>query len=224
MKRRMILPFLFGLAGLAVLMSLGIWQVQRLVWKQAVIAEISARIGAGPVALPATPDREADRYLPVRAEGVLTGQDLVVLASLKQIGPLYRLISVLDTGGRRVLVDRGYVRVADRPKVAAVGPYAVTGNLHWPQEVDGFTPQPDRAQAMWFARDVDAMAAELGTEPLLIVARQSTDPDPGVTPLPVSPSGIPNDHLQYAITWFSLALVWLGMTAYLLWRIRQRTV
>jgi surfeit locus 1 family protein len=45
-----------------------------------------------------------------------------------------------------------------------------------------------------------------------------------IEPMPVDTSGIPNDHMNYAITWFSLAAVWLGMTAYLLWRIRQRTV
>ena len=56
----------------------------------------------------------------------------------------------------------------------------------------------------------------------LVVAREVT-PSEGLQPLGVTTSGIPNDHLQYAGTWFSLAAVWLGMTGYLLWRIRQRT-
>jgi surfeit locus 1 family protein len=58
----------------------------------------------------------------------------------------------------------------------------------------------------------------LGTEPVLIVARSKSDA--GVTPLPVDSSAIPNDHLQYAITWFSLAFVWATMTTYFLWRTR----
>jgi surfeit locus 1 family protein len=98
----------------------------------------------------------------------------------------------------------------------------VEGNLHWPEEVDGFTPAPDARTGLWFARDVPAMAEALGSEPVLIVARSPTAP--GIEPLPVDTSHIPNDHLGYAVQWFGLAAVWLGMTAYLLWRIRRRTV
>ena len=65
-----------------------------------------------------------------------------------------------------------------------------------------------------------AMAEALGTEPLLVVARRVTPGDPAIEPMPVDTSGIPNDHLQYAITWFSLAVVWLIMTAYYI--VRQR--
>ena len=62
------------------------------------------------------------------------------------------------------------------------------------------------------------MAAELGTDPVMIVAASQTDPS--VTPMPVDSAGIPNDHLQYAITWFSLAAIWATMTGYFLWRTR----
>ncbi len=65
------------------------------------------------------------------------------------------------------------------------------------------------------------MAETLKTEPLLVIARNISPPDPGVTPLPVDTSGIPNDHLQYAITWYSLAVVWLIGTIALVWRLRQ---
>ena len=58
----------------------------------------------------------------------------------------------------------------------------------------------------------------LDTEPLLLIASSQTDP--GVTPLPVDSTGIPNDHLEYAITWFSLAAVWVAMTGAFLWRSR----
>jgi len=66
------------------------------------------------------------------------------------------------------------------------------------------------------------MAQALGTEATLIVARTPTGD--GIAPQPVDTSGIPNDHWGYAITWFLLAFVWAGMTAGLLWRIRQRAV
>ena len=56
---------------------------------------------------------------------------------------------------------------------------------------------------------------------MLVVLRQMSPADPGVSPLPVDTSGIPNDHLQYAVTWFSLAAVWLIMTG--VWIRRLRT-
>jgi surfeit locus 1 family protein len=224
MLRRLVLPLVFGLAGGAVLIGLGVWQVQRLHWKEAVLADIDARIAAPPVAVPAAPDAVADRFLPVRAEGLFTGEGLDVLASVKQVGAGYRRIAVLETAdGRRLLVDRGFVRDAPSLPPRATGPADVTGNLHWPDEVDGFTPDPDPVRGLWFARDLPAMAGALGTEPVLIVARAVAPPDPQVTPRPVDGAGIPNDHLGYAVTWFLLAVVWLGMTGLLAWRIWRRT-
>ena len=220
--RRMILPLLFGLIGAAVLIGLGLWQLDRLAWKEAQLADIAARIVADPVALPANPDPVQDRYLPVSASGSFTGETLSVLVSRKQIGAGVRVIEVFETEGRRVLVDRGFVAEADRGADLGAAAAEVVGNLHWPDEVDGFTPPPDPATGLWFARDVPAMAAALNSEPLLIVARAPTAP--GIEPMPVDTSGIPNNHLGYAVQWFGLATVWLGMTAYLLWRIRRRTV
>ncbi len=203
-----------GLGGAAILISLGVWQVQRLNWKQAILADITSRISAEPVDLPAQADPVADKYLPVAVTGTYDGQAIYVLVSQKQIGAGYRVISPMVTeAGRRVLVDRGFVRDEDRGAVTRPDrPVTVTGNLHWPQEIDGFTPEPDLEANIWFARDLPAMAQTLNTEPLLVVARETSLPDGPVTPLPVDTEGIPNNHLQYAITWFSLALIWVGMT------------
>ena len=222
MTKRMIFPLLLGLVGAAVLLSLGVWQLQRLAWKEAILAEIEARIQSAPVTVPATPDPVADKYLPVMAEGRFTGEHLDVLVSRKQIGAGVRVIEVFETGGRRLLVDRGFIPDANRSDPRDQGGGRVVGNLHWPIEVDSFTPPPDARTGLWFARDLPAMAQALGTEPLLIVAREDTGP--GIEAMPVDGSDLPNDHLGYAIQWFGLALVWLGMTGYLLWRIRRRTV
>jgi len=218
--KRLLFPLLIGLLGAAILLSLGTWQVRRLAWKEGVLADIEARIAAPPVALPPSADPVADRYLPVRMEGAIAGAPLRVLASRKQIGAGYRLISAFETDGRRVLLDRGFLREG-LPVPAPAARAEVRGNLHWPVEADSFTPAPDGD--LWFARDVTAMAAALGTEPLLVVAARIDPPEPGVEPMPVDTAGIPNDHLQYAITWFSLAAIWLGMTGYWLWRNRSRT-
>ena len=83
---RRILFVIFALAGLGLLLSLGTWQVKRLAWKEAVLAEIESRIDDVPVALPAAPDREADRYLPVAVTGEMLEGEVHVLVSVKQVG------------------------------------------------------------------------------------------------------------------------------------------
>lgn len=221
---RIIGALVLGAAGVAILVSLGVWQVQRLAWKEGVLAEIEARIAADPVAIPAAPDAEADRYLPVEVTGRFGDGHVRVLVSQRGLGAGYRLISPFETAeGRRVLVDRGVIRVAEDAPPPPAGEITVTGNLHWPEERDGFTPENDVEGNTWFAREVPVLAAHLGTEPVLVIARDLSRSDAPVTPLPVTTEGIPNDHLNYAITWFSLAAVWMGMTLFLLWRIRRRT-
>lgn len=220
--RRFLFLLLIGLAGAAVLVALGNWQIRRLAWKQAVLAEISARIDEAPVPLPANPDPERDRYLAVEVQGTMEPGEIDVLVSTKALGAGYRVIApfVTDTG-RRILIDRGFIPATDKGAPRGVGPMSVTGNLHWPQEIDSFTPEPDLAANIWFARDVPTLAKELRTEPVLLVARSENDP--AITPLPVSTEGIPNDHLQYAVTWYGLALIWAVMTLYFLWRTRARS-
>jgi len=219
---RFIVPLIFGLVGCAVLVTLGSWQLDRLAWKTAMLDEIDARIGAAPVALPETFDIEADRFLPVAVSGRTLGAELVALTSVQGVGPGYRVVSAFETDdGRRIMVDEGFVpsdaRDVARPGVAM----EVVGNLHWPREVDGFTPEPDLDAGLVFARDVDVMATALGVEPVLIVARSVSGTDPRATPLPVTSAGIPNNHLGYAVQWFGLAIVWAGMTLFFLWRMRR---
>jgi surfeit locus 1 family protein len=223
MIRRSFIPLVFGAIGVGILLGLAFWQLARLEVKEAYLADLGVRIAADPVALPGTPDPVRDRFLPVIVTGEFADDALSVLVSRKQIGPGVRLIApfVTDTG-RRIMVDRGFVPEAARGEDHAPIAFEVTGNLHWPEEVDSYTPAPDPAAGLWFARDVAAMAPVLGTERILLVARSNTGG--GVEPLPVDTAGIPNDHLQYAITWFLLAAVWAGMTGLLVWRIRQRTV
>jgi Uncharacterized conserved protein len=222
MLKRMIFPLVIGIAGCAVLIALGTWQLRRLEWKQGVLAEIEAEIAAAPVPLPATVDPSM-KYLPVMASGEIGVEELHVLVSRKQVGAGYLIVTPFTTtDGRRVLLDRGFVPDEAKDAPRGGGPALVVGNLHWPDDMNSSTPAPDMGRNIWFGRDIPAMAAALDTEPVLIVARESTGD--GIEPMPVGTEGIPNDHLEYAITWFSLCLVWLGMTLFLLWRIRARTI
>lgn len=218
---RILAPLSFGIAGIAVLLWLGTWQLERLQWKRGILADIDARIAAAPMPVPATPDPVQDRYQPVALQGEFMGDTLRVLVSQKQIGAGYRLIAALNTDIGPVLVDRGFVPVAAPMPPLPQGPVQVAGNLHWPDDRNSATPENDVAGNTWFARDVAQMAAQLQTRPLLVVARQINPAEAGVTPLPVDSSAIPNDHLNYAITWYSLAVVWAAMTLYFLWRNRR---
>lgn len=220
--QRYLFPLLLGVVGVAILASLGLWQLERLEWKQAILSDIEARISAEPVALPLSPDPMQDRYRSVMAEGRFLDDEIHVLVSQKGIGAGYRVVQAFETGGRHVLVDRGIIATTQKSESAATGAASVTGNLHWPDETDLFTPDPDTDANIWFARDVPAMAAALGTDETLIVAREIRGAARG-EPLPVGTEGIPNNHLGYAIQWFGLAAVWAGMTAFLLWRMHGRT-
>ncbi|MGC3936350.1 SURF1 family protein [Roseobacter sp. EG26] len=218
--RRLMFLATFGLGGAAILISLGIWQVQRLAWKEELIADIEKRILAAPIKLPAELNPERDAYLPVEVTGVLGAGYLRVLVSQKQVGAGYRIIRPMLRDEGAILIDMGFVPVAkaDALKFEEGPPLTLVGNLQWPQETDRFTPMPDVDENIWFARDVERMADVLDTRPIMVVRRDAPQSGGPVTPLPVDTAAIPNDHLQYAITWFSLSAIWLAMTAVFLRR------
>lgn len=223
MSFRLILTSILSIAVLAVFLSLGKWQLDRLQWKQGVLAEIDARIAADPTDLPTQPDPDRDKYLPVRVSGQMGADTLRVLVSSRDAGAGYRLISPLTTAQGRVLVDRGFIRVADDMPATPVDVLTIEGNLHWPDDRNSATPENDVVNNTWFARDIGQMADALNTKPVLIIARQLTPPETRVTPMPVTSEGIPNDHLEYAMTWFLMAATWVVMTAFALWRMKRRT-
>ena len=222
--RRLIFPLLLGLVGCGVLIGLGVWQLQRLQWKEAKLAQIDAKMTATAVPLPARVAQKDDIYLPVTVQGRLLGPEALVLTGLNQAGPGYRVIAAFEVAGsaRKIMVDLGFVAEDNRDAVRPTAQMSVTGNLNWPAEKDSYTPEPELVHNIWFAREVERMANVLGTEQVLVVARKVDPAIPAISPLPVDTSSIPNDHKAYATTWFSLAFVWLGMTVLLVWRIRRQ--
>ncbi|MEO9896349.1 MAG: SURF1 family protein [Paracoccaceae bacterium] len=216
---RFLFLIIVGIGGAGILVSLGVWQSQRLAWKTDLIASIEQRIAATPVSLPMDLDPVADKYTPVTLTGQFKEGALRVLASRRQTGAVYRIVrSFVLTDGRTVLVDTGWIPDDAQIPTLVADEIRLIGNLHWPNEIDGFTPEPDVKANIWFARDVPAMADALDSLPILAVLRDAPETDIGVTPWPIDTGDIPNDHLQYVITWFSLAAIWAGMSAFFLLR------
>jgi surfeit locus 1 family protein len=213
-----------GFAGTACLLYLGKWQIDRLYWKLDVLKKIDQKIAAAPVLLPAEPSESVHKYLSVEISGQFLQESIRVLASKKRYGAGYRIIHVFRTNGRRLLVDLGFVGLETDYDIDLSKDISLVGNLHWPDEVDNFTPEPDLENNIWFARDVERVASALQTEPILIILKDSTLKDKNIKPMPIDTTHIPNDHLQYAITWFSLAIIWALMSCLFIWTTRQKAV
>ena len=223
MRRFWFIVFI-GFAGTACLLYLGKWQIDRLNWKLDVLKKIDQKIAASPVLLPAEPSESVHKYLSVEISGQFMQESIRVLASKKRYGAGYRIIHVFRTNGRRLLVDLGFIGLETDYDIDLVSDISLVGNLHWPDEVDSFTPEPDLENNIWFARDVERVASALQTEPILIILKDSTLKDKNIKPMPIDTTHIPNDHLQYAITWFSLAIIWALMSCLFIWTTRQKAV
>ena len=223
MRRIWFIVFI-GFAGTACLLYLGKWQIDRLYWKLDVLNKIDQKIAAAPVPLPAEPSESVHKYLSVEISGQFLQESIRVLASKKRYGAGYRIIHVFRTNGRRLLVDLGFVGLETDYDVDLINDISLVGNLHWPDEVDNFTPEPDLENNIWFARNVERVASALQTEPILIILKDSTLKDQNIKPMPIDTTHIPNDHLQYAITWFSLAIIWALMSCLFIWTTRQKAL
>lgn len=222
MLRKILFPLILGVTGCAVLIGLGLWQVDRLAWKQEVIAEIDNRLAAAPVPLTRFVNEQSDEYSRVSVIGTPTGEELHVLVSGTEAGTGYRVISRFDTDLGPILVDQGLLALDNKDAAPLRVQMRLVGTLLWPDDQNDSTPAPDLAANIWFARNVETMSAALDTQPLMIVASQTSPADPRLTPLPISTAGIKNDHFEYAVTWFLLAIVWAIMSLYLIFRITRQ--
>jgi surfeit locus 1 family protein len=213
--RPLLAPTLWFLPGVALLIGLGVWQIQRLHEKEALIASVEAGMKAPPVPLDeALKQGAAADYHHVRLTGhFLNDKELYVFSQ----GPMGAVgvdvvTPLVEENGQTVLVDRGFVPEALRnPQTRSAGQVAgdtrLTGVLRLSQQPGLFTPAPNRQTRLWFVKNVPEMAAAAGiTAPPVIIEADAT-PNPGGWPLGGRTQiDFPNDHLQYAITWFGLAL------------------
>jgi len=200
----------------AIFVALGVWQVQRRAWKHALIAAVEQRTHAAPVAPPgpaqwAGVNAQADAYRRVRVTGhYLTGRDTRVRA-VTDLGAGYWVMTPLDTGPFRILVNRGFVPQATPAAPPPAGTVGVTGLLRVTEPRGGFLRSNDPAADRWYSRDVAAIAAARG---LTRAAPYFIDAD--ATAGPPYPRGgltvvhFPDNHLVYALTWFTMAAASLG--------------
>ncbi len=208
-------PTLISVPAFLVLVGLCVWQVQRMYWKEALIAEREARVAAEPVALPAVGSDPAGlEYRRVRVEGTFQHDKELFLGARSMNGNAgYHVLTPFAlSGGGSVLVDRGWVPVERKaPDRRAEGQVAgiqtVDGVVRLPHGQAWMQPDNEPQHNMWFFVDPPAMAtatgADLRTD--LYVEAGSAE-NPGQYPVGGQTRiELPNDHLQYAVTWGLLA-------------------
>lgn len=222
------------LVALAILISLGNWQVRRLAWKEGLLATIDTRIHAEPVPLAQVLSkmRSGDdvEYLPVTLKGTfLPETEQHVLSTWKGVSGwnLYQPLRLED--GAILFVNRGFVPYdrkdpATRPESLAKGEQVITGLSRLPldEKPSFLVPENDPIKNQYHWKDIDAMTVAAGLTgetvlPLFVDAGPYADP----TRLPiggVTNIDLPNSHLQYAATWYGLAVALLAVSGVFLWR------
>ncbi len=228
--RRLIVPSFFALPVLAVLLGLGSWQLQRLSWKTALLADLAAAQAAPPAQAVAPAP-----YAHITANGRFR-HDLEVLLGVEVRGTVLgaRLVTPLEReGAAPLLVERGWVPQDKAGVVRPEGAVTVTGYARPSESAGALAARDSPAQRQFFTFDTMAIGAALGIAPapfgLTVVgagpARSEggfgASPAPHRGALPDPARGFPaprNPHLGYAITWFGLAIAWVVIFALWGWR------
>lgn len=229
--RPLIVPTLFTLVVGGILVGLGLWQLRRLAWKDAIIARIEARAKAAPVAVPPPaqwPGLKPDdyEYRHVVVTGTFDNSKETPVFRAEEMGPGYLVMTPLAlAGGGTILVNRGYVPEKLRDPAARAagepsGTVTVTGLMRQPEPRNAFTPADELDNNLFFTRDPVLIARRDGLSdaaPFTIDA--DATPNPGGWPRGgMTELVIPNNHFSYAITWFGLALGLFCVYAGLLWK------
>lgn len=228
---RLLGPAVMTAVALPILLGLGTWQLQRKAWKEGLIHRLVERSHAPPVDLKtalALAERTHDiEYLHVAVRGRFDhARERYLYAADEVAGPGWHVYTPLqpDAGGPPVLVNRGFVPVtlkdpAQRSAGQLSGDVEVVGLARGSEVPGTFTPKNDAKANIWFYRDIDAMLAAppgagtgssggraAGAYPFAIDA-DATPANPGGWPKGgTTIVNLPNRHLEYALTWYGLAL------------------
>ncbi len=229
-RRGLLLPLLAGTVAFLILVGLGTWQLQRLAWKEALVARVEARVHAAAVPLPPPGEwpaltREGDEYRHVRLSGTFDhARETLVYTVRGEDAPPPRgqgyfvITPLVRADGPPVLVNRGFVpqdRGApdSRREGQTPGAVEVTGLLRFSEEPSLFVPANDAARNAFYRVNVADIAAARdlkGAAPFLIAA--DATPNPGGLPIGgTTRVAFPNRHLEYALTWYGLAAALVGV-------------
>ena len=230
--------FIAAAVAFAAFMSLGIWQVKRLAWKEALIAQVERNVHASPAMAPGPAawsalQRETDEYRRLSVRGQFAHDQETLVRASTELGTGYWILTPLRAEpGFWVWVNRGFVppELRDRAKRRAdepTGEQTVIGLLRWSEPGGSALQKNDAAQGRWYSRDVQAMAAAQGLsgQPVApyfvdVAALDQPASSPASTLTPTWPRPgltvlrFTNNHLVYALTWFALAAMVAGALGY----------
>lgn len=227
-RRPFVVMALLSLAACA-FVALGVWQVQRLHWKHALIARVDARVHAAPVALPPDASLAAGKmdYLRVGLSGVYLTRASALVRASTELGTGYWAMTPMRIGdGRTLWINRGFVPAGTAlPAVIAgvpAGAVRVIGLLR-ADEPGGSLLQSNRPwDDRWYSRDTAALAKSrrIGQTAAMFVdvqqERAAVAASGGVAPVPgLTVIRFADNHLGYALTWFAMALLSLGAAVFL---------
>jgi surfeit locus 1 family protein len=228
-----------AIVAFLILIGLGTWQVQRKAWKEGLIAELTERLSAAPTALPAAKDWSSldpasAEYSRVTfsaqfdnaAEALVYGAASAFRPDVTGLG-YWVFTPARLADGSTVIVNRGFIPEDKKdPKTRQAGqiagPVTIVGTLRWPEARHWFTPSDEPAHNLWLSRDPQSIAAAkgLGAIAPFYVEQESPVP-PGGLPQPGKlVVELPDNHLQYAITWYGLAAALAGV--FVVWAINSR--
>lgn len=229
-RRNLLWPAAIALIGFSILIGLGLWQLERKKWKEGLIAALAQRVAAAPVELP-PPARwsalaSSDEFRRVRIRATFSADQrpawLYTGASalredVKSAG-YFVFAPARLAGGQQIVVNRGFA--PDRTAPLPDGSFEIIGYLRWPEAPGWFVSPHDTSAETWLIRDPAGMAAarSWGAVAPFYVDMESSVPTvalPRAGPLKVT---LKNDHLNYALTWFSLAAVLASIFSLWLWR------
>jgi surfeit locus 1 family protein len=239
-RGRFVLFALLIAVMIGVLAALGTWQLERLAWKEGLIATLDTKLSAKATDLPprerwAQLDAGAEEFRRVAFPAeFLTGEEALVYSSGSAlrpdaIGPGYWVFSPARlTGGSLVVVNRGFVpdgkqNPDTRREGQRSGVTNIVGVMRWPEQRGQFTPKDEPEKNLWFDRDPASMAEakHWGTIAPFYVDMEAPPANGGLPKVGPLKASLPNNHLQYAVTWYGLAAVTL-IAALFFWHSRRR--
>ncbi|MBV9540676.1 MAG: SURF1 family protein [Alphaproteobacteria bacterium] len=217
-----LLPLLTAICALllAFLIGLGVWQLERLQWKLALIDQVERNMRAAPLTLDEALAKGADaQYRRVTLRGRFDNAYELYIFGATDAGQVFHVVTPFTTDDHRtLLIDRGIVPEnrrdpATRRAGLVEGETTVTGVWRNEDQPGTFTPPPDTAKRLWFVRSASGMARTANfhlAAPVIIEADATPNsggwPKGGQTVI-----AFRNEHLQYALTWFLMAAGLLGV-------------